>query len=188
MTAMTAMAQNAREINVKFKNAQQPAVIADFMADDDFVEDALKEKLATEGFGKKSSESGFQSYKAVQWGRVSSEKLDVYIKVDGKKGKSTVTILAAKGYDNFISSAKDASATGKIQEFLNSFSTYVNTRKSIATQESMVKKMEDENAKLVKSKEEFEKKLVDMNSAISQKQAQINTEKLKIEELKKSLN
>lgn len=184
----SAMAQNARETNVKFNDNQQSAIVADYAADEDFVAEVLKERLVKEGFGKKSSEKGFDAYKATNWGRVSSDKLDIYIKVNGKKGKSTVTMLLAKGYDNFVSSGKDAALVGKAQEFMNSFGAYLKTRIDLQTQEELVKKMEAENLKLMKEKEEMEKKMVEFNTSLSQKQATLTTEKLKIEEIKKGLN
>jgi hypothetical protein len=187
MLSASLYAQNARETTAKFKDNPQAAVTADYLADEDFVKEALKEKLAKEGFGKKSSESGYDAYKATNWGRVSSEKLDVYIKVDGRKGKSTVTILAAKGYDNFVSGSKDASLIGKVQEFLNSFNGYVKAKRSLIAQEELVKEMDEENKKMLKEKEELEKKIVEFNTTLTQKQALINTEKLKIEEIKKGL-
>lgn len=183
-----AMAQNARETSVKFNDNQQSAIVADYTADEEFVAEVLKERLAKEGFGKKSSEKGFDAYKATNWGRVSSDKLDIYIKVDGKKGKSTVTMLMAKGYDNFVSSGKDASLINRAQDFMNSFGSYLKTRTDLKTQEELVKKMEVENLKMLKEKEEMEKKMVEFNTGLSQKQATLTTEKLKIEEIKKGLN
>jgi hypothetical protein len=183
-----AFAQNAREATAKFKDNNQVAVVADFMADADLVEEAMKERLAKEGFGKRSSESGYDAYKGTAWGRVSSEKLDVYIKIAGKKGKSTVTMLVAKGYDNFVSSSKDATVVSGVKDFLNSFGNYVATRKGVMDGEALIKKMEEAQAKMMKEKEALEKKVVEQNTLIQQSQAEMNTQKLKIDELKKSLN
>lgn len=184
---ITAFAQNARETNAKFKDAQQPAVTADYMAESDLVEDWLKHRLDKEGFGRKSSEKGYDVYKGVSWGRVSSEKLDIYVKVDGKKGKSNVTMMVAKGYDNFVSGAKDGALISKVQDFLNQFGGYVASNQSLLTKEALLKTMEEENKKLLKEKEVREKEMVEFNTILTQKQAAINTEKLQIEELKKGL-
>ena len=192
LSASVSFAQNARETTAKFKDNLQPAITASYVADPDFVESSLKEKLAKDGFGKRSSESGYDAYKATFWGRVSSDKLDIYMKVNGKRGNATVTMLLAKGYDNFVSGNKDAALVSKVQDFLNSFADYLKTKQAIMQQEDVVKKMDaeqkklnDESADLVKQREALEKKMAENKASSTQKQAMLDAEKAKLEDIKK---
>jgi Tfp pilus assembly protein PilE len=75
-----------------------------------------------------------------------------------------------------------------VKDFLNSFGNYVNTRKAVVDGEVMVKKMEEAQARMLKEKEAMEKKMVEQNNLILQSQTELNTQKMKIEEMKKSLN
>lgn len=195
LMANVADAQNARETTVKFKDKLQPAIEANYQADENFTEESLKEKLAKEGFGKRSSESGYDAYKATNWGRVSPDKLDIYVKVKGRRGNTTVTMLQAKGYDNFVSGAKDAALVNKVQDFLNSFGNYLRLRKAVLQEEDVVKKMDaeqkklgDESADMVKQREDLEKKMAENKSAMTQRQVALDTEKAKLEDLKKQMN
>src|SRR5690349_22813643 len=86
----TATAQNAYESSVKFDKSNQNAVVANFANPADVVEAALKERLAKEGLTKTKSVKGFRAYMGTVWPSVSPVKVDVYYKVEGKKGNSTV--------------------------------------------------------------------------------------------------
>ena len=190
-------AQNAHEGRVKFMKGDQNAIIADYDLPKNIIEDALKERLEKAGLGKKSSEKGFMAYKGTTWAEVSPDKLDVYAKVEGKDSKSTVTMLVSKGYDNFISSASDAERVQKVQNFLNSFvndARAYQLRLSIAAQEEVVKKTEkdfkgitDDGEKLNKDKEKIEKQIADNKNDQTKKQATLDAEKQKLEDLKKQL-
>jgi vacuolar-type H+-ATPase subunit I/STV1 len=48
-------------------------------------------------------------YQGVFFEDLSKDVIDFYIKVDGGKTESTVTILISKGYNNFLSSSTDGS-------------------------------------------------------------------------------
>lgn len=118
---MLLKAQNASEGTVKFNKTECSAVIAEFDYPADLVKAALAAKLNQAGFGKQRTQRGFMAYKGVNWNEVSSEKLDVYARVDGKKKRATVSLLAAKGYDNFVSNSSDPAAVDRMKQFLNGF-------------------------------------------------------------------
>ncbi len=118
---MLSSAQNASEGTVKFNRTACSAVIAEFDYPEELVKAALAAKLNQAGFGKQRSRQGFMAYKGVNWNEVSPEKLDVYARVDGKRKRATVSLLAAKGYDNFVSNSSDPAAVERMKQFLNGF-------------------------------------------------------------------
>ncbi len=195
--ALPSYAQNAREASIKFMKGQQNAIVADYDLPKGVVEDALKERLEKEGLGKRGSEKGFMAYKATVWTNISPDKMDVYAKVEGKGDQSTITMLASKGYDNFISTATDADKVQKIEAFMNSFikdARAYQLKLAIAAQEEVVKKAEKEqrNAaedgdKLVKEKEKIEKQIAENKTEQSKREAILTTEKSKLEDLKKQM-
>jgi len=192
--AGTATAQNAHEASVKINKNNQNAVVADYDAPSSVVEGALKERLAKEGLGKMKTSKGFMTYSGVLWNSVSKEKMDVYFKVEGKKEKSTISVLVSRGYDNFISSGNDAPTIENVKSFLNSFMNDTKAYQlglNIAAQEEMVKKAEkafsnstSNNKDLLSEKEKIEKKIAESTNDITLKQRALDEEKQKLQELK----
>jgi hypothetical protein len=194
----TATAQNAHESSVKFNKTNENAVVADFNKPAEVVEAALKDRLEKEGLGKMKSTKGFMSYAGTLWNSVSSDKLDVYFKVDGKKDKSTVSVLVSKGYDNFITSGSDAKTIDNVKAFLNGFVTYTNSYQlglDIKAQEEAIKKAEkaysnsvDNNKDLLAQKEKLEKRIAESNNEQILKQKALDEEKKKLNDLKVKMN
>jgi glycerol dehydrogenase-like iron-containing ADH family enzyme len=194
----TATAQNAYESSVKINKTTENAVVADFNKPADVVEAALKDRLEKEGLGKMKSSKGFMTYAGTLWNSVSSDKLDVYFKVEGKKDKSTVSVLVSKGYNNFVTSGSDAKIVSNVKAFLNDFSAYTNSYElslNIKAQEEIMKKAEkafnnstDNNKDLLSQKEKLERKIVESNNEQILKQKALDEEKRKLEDLKARIN
>lgn len=192
-----AQAQNAHEAAVKFNKTTENAVIADYDKPADMVEAALKDRLEKDGLGKMKSSKGFMGYAGTLWNTVSTDKLDLYFKVEGKKDKSTVTVLISKGYDNFITSASDARTIDNVKAFLNDFMTYANSYQlglNIKAQEENIKKVEktfnnsvDNNKDLLAQKEKLERKIAESNNDQILKQKSLDEEKQKLANLKAQL-
>ncbi len=140
LATFCAWGQNAHETEIKFKKAKQNGVVAEYNHSAKDVENTIRKKLADEGFPKLKSSGGFLTLTGVQWNNISKEKLDVYIKVDGNKSKSTASILLSKGYDNFVTSQKDPHTIDNIKGFLNNLSWETDVR----LQEEMVNKMDND--------------------------------------------
>jgi hypothetical protein len=194
----TATAQNAHESSIKFNKKSENAVVADFNKSAEVVEAALKDRLEKEGLGKMKTSKGFMSYAGTLWNSVSADKLDVYFKVEGKKDKSTVSVLVSKGYDNFITSGSDAKTIDNVKAFLNSFVTYTNSYQltlDIKAQEEAIKKAEkaysnsiDNNKDLLSQKEKLEKRIAESNNEQTLKQKALDEEKKKLSDLKLKMN
>lgn len=197
IVAHSSFAQNAREASVKFMKGQQNAIIADYDLPRDLVENALKERFEKEGLGKKSSEKGFIAYKGTTWANISPDKMDVYAKVEGKGDQSSITLLASKGYDNFVTSTTDAEKVQKLEAFLNSFikdAKAYQLKLAIAAQEEVVKKAEkdykgttDDGDKLIRDKEKIEKQIAENKADQDKKQNILSSEKDKLDTLKKQM-
>ncbi len=187
----TLSAQNAREVTAKFNKANPNAIIADYDQPVDMVKTVLKERLEKEGLGKMKSASGYMRYSGVVWNAVSNEKIDAYFKVDGKKGKSNITVLVSKGYDNFITSATDARSVENIKAFLNGFNDHLAAYQralDLKAQEEAVKKAEKEqkeiaerNKELQEQKEKLEKKIAEQNNQQVSKQKALEAERQKLD-------
>lgn len=194
LSSIVATAQNAQETTIKFKKLGQPGATASYSMPEKVVTNALLQKFATAGITKKSKESGFTSFKGVVWSDVSSDKLDVYFKVDERKSVSTIYVLISKGYDNFISTASDSPTMAKLITFLNSFVNDANQyllQQNIAAQTVVIQKAnsyyesaQNEAKSLISEKEKIEKK-IDQNKAEQEKRkAALDAEAAKLETLK----
>ncbi len=183
--------QNAQEKDIKFNKAHHHGVVAEFNHPPDAVEAAIRKKLAEEGFTKIKSSKGFMTLSGVQWRSVSNDKMDVYIKVDGKKNNSLVQVLLSKGYDNFISSQNDPQAIDHVKTFLNDLAWHT----SIYQQENAVSKadkelklIQDNNNELLAQKEKLEKRIEENNQNATTRQKLLEEEKQKLEALKLKAN
>lgn len=144
--------------------------------------------------GKSSSSKGYKLYKGVIWPEVSSEKLDVYYKVNNKKNNNQVTMLVSKGYDNFVSSQSDPQIADAVKYFMNTIQDKAiavsNANAIIASQKALddaqkeydraVKKESDLN----KDKERIEKDIASQTKTISEKEQLLNKAKAELEAAK----
>jgi predicted ribosome quality control (RQC) complex YloA/Tae2 family protein len=187
----TLSAQNARETTAKFNKTNPGAIIADYDQPADMVKTVLKERLEKEGLGKMKSASGYMRYSGVIWNAISSEKLDAYFKVDGKKGKSTITVLVSKGYDNFVTPASDARITDNVKAFLNGFNEHLTAYQKtldVKAQEEAVKKAEKEQKELAKRNKELQEEKEKLERKHAEKQKALDAEREKLNNIKASVN
>ena len=183
-------AQDAKETTVKYNKVNQNALIATYDQPAEVTEAALKERLSKDGLTRMKSSGGYMAYSGVIWSPVSTDKMDVYFKVEGKKDKSTITVLASKGYDNFVSSANDPVTVSQIKRYLNGFAVHANAYNlglSIKAQEDVIRKAEkaynnsvEANKDLLAQKEKLEKKIAESNNEQLLKQKALNEEQLKL--------
>lgn len=182
--AATASAQSARETSVKFNKNNENAVVAEYDSKADMVKEVLKERLDKEGLGKMKSSSGYMRYSGVTWNTVSSDKMDVYFKVESRKGKSMISVLLSKGYDNFVTSTSDGRAIDNVKAFLNSFDDEIVAYQKaldVKAQEEAVKKAEKKQQKIAEQQAKLEKE----NAA---KQKALEEERRKLNSIKASVN
>jgi hypothetical protein len=187
----TLYAQNARETAVKFNKANTNALLADYNYPVEIVKLVLKDRLDKEGLRKMKTTNGYMRYAEVLWPSVSSGKIDAYFKVDGKKGKSTVTVLVSKGYDNFIATGSDPAATEGVKAFLNGLNDHIavyQKEQDIKAQEEVIRQAEkaqkqqaEQQKALLKEKERLEKKIATQNNDQAAKQKELEAERQKLQ-------
>lgn len=187
---LNGFSQDINETSVSFMDGKQNAVEAKYNFSEDIMETVADRVLGKKSIKKTKSTKGYDLYQGVIFSDLSSDVIDFYIKVDGNKTSSTITILISKGYNNFIASSSDASiiknAKSLCKEFnVNAIEEHLN--REIAKQEEIVKDAEkkynrsvEKGKDLVKDKEEIIKK-------IGENTEEQKTIKANLEEQKKAL-
>ncbi len=182
------------ETTVSYNKSSANAFVTSVAGEKEFVANSLEEYFKKTFNGKSSSTKGFKMYKGVSWPEVSADKLDVYYKVDHKKGNNQVTMLVSKGYDNFISSATDQPMAEGVKNFMNTIKDKAllaaNASELAAAQKALeaaqkeydkaVKKEED----LRKDKERLEKDIASQQKTIGDKETALNQAKAALEAAK----
>ncbi|MEI6347712.1 MAG: hypothetical protein WCP69_07175 [Bacteroidota bacterium] len=102
-------AQDISEEKLSFMDGKQDAIVAKYKYSEDVLETVVEKILSTKKIKKTKTVKGFKLYQGVFFEDLSKDVIDFYIKVDGGKTESTVTILISKGYNNFLSSSTDGS-------------------------------------------------------------------------------
>jgi hypothetical protein len=197
-SVIAVQAQNAHEAIVKYDKIQANGVVAEYDRPKSVIEEALKKELEKEGLGKSKSSKGYDLYAGTTWSNISTDKVDAYFKVEGKKNKSTVTVLISKGYDNFVNANSDMATIENVKKFLNNLNVgadKVQLGLDIKAQEEVVKKAEknynnsvNDGKSLLSDKEKIEKKIAENNTDQQQKQNALNETKAKLDQLKASNN
>lgn len=155
-----ASAQDIRESQVRLGKEDRSAFVATYSYDDEIVQGALEERLKEAGLKRDGRKSGYALYKQETWTDLSTNKLDFYIRVDGRKGKSTLSFVASKGYNNDITSANDPGTAGNIRNFLTAMEQQINAyavKLEIAAKEKAAAEVAKKNKAIKKDLEENEK-------------------------------
>lgn len=190
----SAKAQNAREVSTSFNKETKPAYQADYPVGNELMETTLIERFKKAGFPKGKSSKGFVKYEGIVFPELSTNKIDVYTKVEGKKENATVLMLVSTGYDNFVSTATDAALAGNSISFLNKLKDDAAAMKAKMDYEAqllVVKKAEANLVKAEKNKSKLEKKKASLEADIEKEKKAtdkvnqlLESEKLKLENLK----
>jgi hypothetical protein len=194
---MFAHAQAAHDTKVKFDSDTVSAVEAGYEYDEETLAKSFEHHFEKLGFSKNSRDNGFKIYKNVSWPDVSEEKLDVYIKVDGGRKRSTVVILLSRDHMHFLSADTEPNTIQRLTNYLNNFKVQVASYQlevAIAAQEAvvlrateMLKDAHKDSNDARAEKEKLEKKIDDLNDKEDRKQKQLNEEKKKLATLKNQL-
>lgn len=99
-------AQKIKNDNIKILKGKRDAITAEFTIPKAIMEKVVVDYLAEEGLKRPSKKRGFLTYERITFGKISSEVMDYYVKIDGNKQKSKVTFAVSKGYENFISQSE----------------------------------------------------------------------------------
>lgn len=177
VTSATVFAQNAHEAMIPFNKTQESAVVADFDNPPEVVKQVLKAQLEKEGLGKIKSSGGYWRSNGSVWHSVSSDKMDFYFRVEGKRNKSTISVLVSKGYDNFVTSGTDSRTVDNVKNFLNSFGDQLaayQKEQDIKAQEEAVKKAEALQKKAVERQAKLDKQKAAQQKALEAERQKLN--------------
>lgn len=196
MLALTPAIVNAQtnETSVSYNKSSANAFVTSVAGEKEFVANSLEEYFKKSFNSKSTATKGFKLYKGVSWPEVSTDKLDVYYKVDHKKGNNQVTMLVSKGYDNFISSATDLPMAEGVKGFMNTIKDKAllaaNASELAAAQKALeaAQKEYDRAAKkdedLRKDKERIEKDIASQQKTIADREKDLNKAKAAVEAAK----
>lgn len=149
--------------------------------------EALQNKLQRSGLNEKVKR-GAASYKGVVLSEISSEKIDIYTKIEkAPNNTSNVYMAVSKGYNNFTNAVADSVITLKTIEFLNSFVKDADNHfadMDITNQMEDVSKSEKEYQKLLDEQNSLEKKKTDITTRLEAVQLQIATLKSSMDKQK----
>ncbi len=187
-------AQNAKDATIRYQKADHPGMTVEYDVSKTDMKEAVLAKMETSGPGKPKSKGDFAVWQGVSWPEVATGQVDIYLKVDGSKKKSTVVLLVSKGYDNFVNQSNDTQTGGRMKAFLDGLQTslsrvYLN--RDIAQQEEVIRRSEKsfndlkkQGDDLRKQQEQLTKKLADNKAAQEKQQTLWDGDKAKLEQLR----
>ncbi len=194
ISGSTALAQNAKDATVRYQKTDRPGMTVDYEIPKADMEEALLLKMETSGPGKPKSKGDFIVWQNVSWPEVATGQVDIYMKVDGSKKKSSVVLLVSKGYDNFVNQNNDAQTGGRMKAFLEGLQAPVNRvylNRNIVLQQEVIRRSEKsfndlkkQGEDLVKQQEALTKKIAENKSAIEKQQGVWDGDKSKLEQLR----
>lgn len=189
----TTFAQTA-ETSVSYNKSNANGFVNNINGEKDAVATSLSEYFKKTFDSKSNSSKGYTLYKGVSWPEVSTDKLDVYYKVENKKGNNKVTMLVSKGYDNFISSVTDPQMAEAVKNFMNTIeqkAVVVSNANAVLAAQKAVEEAQKEYEKSIKTDEEYrkdkeklEKKIAEQQKTIGDKEQKLNQAKAALEAAK----
>jgi hypothetical protein len=173
--------------------AQQPCAMSTYSVNADVMEKALVDRLEKSKLSYDKSK-GFKVYKGVVLPEITTDKVDIYTKVEGKKDNCTVYVLVSKGYDNFISEKSDEKVFANMKTFLNSMQETANQYQlglDAEEQASIIKKADktynssvSDGKDLESDKAKIEKKIAENKTEQETNMKALEAAKTKLAEIK----
>ncbi|MFM2386322.1 MAG: hypothetical protein RL660_1079 [Bacteroidota bacterium] len=191
LVSTTSTAQQATDGTVEVLKAAQPCAVINFdNMDADLLESTLKQYLEDNKISTGDKSKGVRVLKGVVWPELSPEKRDYYIKIDGKKGKSTMYLASSKGYTNFITKDADKEDFQRMIDFLTNFNklaTKYQLGLDVKAAQEEEKKAEKTYNGSVKDGEDLAQELENIKKKIEENKAEQAKKQAALEEAKKKL-
>lgn len=198
IATLNLQAQNAEESTISILKVDQPCVKATYNVSEDVLSTAWDTEMAKYDIKKSSKvKGGFKKYSGVNIPSISADKIDLYIKMDGKKDNSSLTVLVSKGYDNFVNAEKYpemVTATKNLMNDLVNGAAIAQLKAEITNQEKVVEKAEKSEKSSIKSGEDLaddmkklEKRIEDNKSDQEKAKQELEKEKKVLAELQAKL-
>lgn len=132
------------------------------------IQNALHERLKTEGVKGKKVKNNFYAFKEVQYTHLWDNLCDIYVSITGNKNSGTINLIISQGYNNYINPYQDSITTEKAFKWLigvdrvvydyvheQALATHLEEEKDI---EKTLSKLESEQNKLEKKLDKVENK------------------------------
>ncbi len=177
----------AKPVSTTIEKENRNAVMIEISQPVGITTDALEQKLKRAGLNEKIR-NGTANYKGVVLSEISSDKVDIYTKIEqGPNNTSVVYMAVSKGYNNFTNAAADSSVTINVEAFLNSFVKDANNYSAdvgIGNQLKVENKSQNEYQKLLDEQKDLEKKKAKIDIRLIEIQNELNTRKIDLDKQK----
>jgi hypothetical protein len=190
-------AQNASESNIDIAKVSQPCVMATYNFSQDLLDETIKLKFAEAKASSPSKMKGFKKYEGVNFPEFGPDKMDVYIKTDGKKETSIAYIAVSKGYDNFVKKETDSAIVNNVVRWMNNLTAgagSVQLNHDIDDAQELQKKSDkkyqssvEDGKDLANDLEKLKKKIEDNKAEQAMLLKELNDQNAKLEALKAKL-
>ena len=191
-------AQNATESTINIMKVSHPCVMATYNFSQDLLDETIKGRMESAKVPSPGKSKGFRVYRGVNLPEFGTEKMDIYMKTDGKKESSICYVAVSRGYDNFMTAKSDSATISAVENWLNTMVAYASAnqwRHDIEDQESVTKKCDKAyNSSVVDGKyyqkdlEKLQRKIEDNKAEQAKLLRELESAKAKLEELKNSVN
>jgi hypothetical protein len=187
-----------QETTLMIENENRSAIMIVIEQPEKITEDALEARLERTGL-KEHGRNGVIKYKGVTFSEISSDKVDLYAKVEkGSNNTSVVYMAVSKGYNNFANGTTDSSIKQNLKNFLqsfikdaNSYAADVDIRNQInevMKDEKSYQRLLDEQKDLQKKKSNIENRLVEIQNDLLVMAETINKKKSAVQDAKAKKN
>ncbi|MEZ5046921.1 MAG: hypothetical protein R2831_08010 [Chitinophagaceae bacterium] len=183
--AFASFAQQAKVGSTEITKVSRPCIIADYGMSYDVIEGALKKKF--EELNLKSpdkTKDGYKVFKGVNINDISTDKVDLYYRVENRKPNTTVYMLISRGYDNFMLPESDSAVYQNAIAFLDKFvkdATLFQLNLDVKNQEESIKSAEKNLKKIIDNEDDLNKDKAKVESKISQKIVEQNALKTEMD-------
>lgn len=180
----------SRTQSVAYQKINRQAVVNEIPFPEKTVRDAIENNLSQLGY-KGNSTKGFTVYKGVRLPALGIDAYDLYFSADRKSRKekeySTLTLMIAKGLDNFVADSTDATLITNAKNYLDSIKIMIGAydlEQQIIAQEDEIKKVDkkynsliDDGQSLEKKRKSIEQDIEDNKKNQASQQAELDKQK-----------
>ncbi|HPY81274.1 MAG TPA: hypothetical protein PK548_05495 [Bacteroidales bacterium] len=159
-SSVFAFSQKVESKQIKFQKEKRSCVVGEYKVPKDIMETVVKKFFIERGLISFGKMSGFMVYEQASCPSVTSQLLDVYVKISGGKSSSSIILLASKGGDKFVGENEEgiyANFKNVLQDWGTSGEAlYIQSQKE--EQHKVLVKIEKEYQKLTKKLDGLNKK------------------------------
>ncbi|NML22573.1 hypothetical protein HHL16_16950 [Pseudoflavitalea sp. G-6-1-2] len=190
LSSLSVMAQ-VSETSFIINNEKRNAVMLTINQPDKEIREALRLRLERSGLKEKLS-GNVSIYKGVMLRDISSDRIDMYTKVEaGPYNTSVVYMAVARKYNNFSPGGYDSSLTKHVKLFLQSFLADLNDRSTdtdisgmmddISKEEKFFQQLLDNQAELQKKRLLLDDQLLEIQNNLYLKKEMIDKKKVAVQ-------